>query len=214
MRDIRDAKKAKLLITLLTVLLLLLLLGACAPRETTPSGDQGPGTSSPSGETPVVALPEWSTASDCGVCHVTEATSEEDATQLYGFHATHDSASECIDCHDNETALRSLHDGATAESTMPRRLKKTAVLVDETCLGCHEQTELPIATASVNVLTDSNGLTVNPHQLPANSEHDQITCVSCHNVHLPITDVPKMAENTCLSCHHTGVYECANCHNE
>lgn len=67
------------------------------------------------------------------------------------------------------------------------------------------------ATADVTYLTDANGTTVNPHDLPVNKSHDTITCATCHSMH----DTDPLEETTvdaCIKCHHDNVYECFTCH--
>ena len=93
---------------------------------------------------------------------------------------------------------------------VPKKLKKTDVS-KEACLSCHDQAEVAAATADLTVLTDDNGLTVNPHELPGNSEHDKLVCAKCHTMHEEATP-DENAADACASCHHAGVYECHTCH--
>jgi Zn finger protein HypA/HybF involved in hydrogenase expression len=80
------------------------------------------------------------------------------------------------------------------------------------CFSSHEEVDLPVLTSAVTVLTDSEGTTVNPHELPTNEKHADITCSSCHKMHNSISDIPKKAKATCATCHHKDVYECGTCH--
>ena len=93
-------------------------------------------------------------------------------------------------------------------------LKKTEV-PEAACVGCHDKEDLVAATSSSMVLTDKNGLTVNPHDLPVNDDHTAkgLTCASCHKIH---ADEPsaEVAPGICLNCHHADVYECNTCHLE
>ena len=64
-------------------------------------------------------------------------------------------------------------------------------------------------TAGVTELTDSNGTMVNPHEVMGLTEgHADIVCADCHAMH----SAGSTAAETCVSCHHAGVYECNTCH--
>ena len=116
----------------------------------------------------------------------------------------------CTTCHD-DAKLPELHDGATPGSKMPEKLKKTNVS-EELCLSCHgSYEELAELTEDCDLLTDDNGTTVHPHDLPDVADHDPITCTNCHVVHSKKT-VEQTAPAKCLSCHHENVYECGTCH--
>lgn len=128
-----------------------------------------------------------------------------DAASLIEVH----SALACVACHDDEQ-LAELHEGATVDDKMPKKLKKTEVS-EELCLTCHDSEQLAEATADRTILTDDDGTVVNPHDLPDVSDHDPITCISCHVVHGDET-VEETAPAKCLSCHHENVYECGTCH--
>jgi hypothetical protein len=67
------------------------------------------------------------------------------------------------------------------------------------------------ATADIDWLTDENGTTVNPHNLPVNKSHNTITCATCHDMHNDET-LEETAKNACIQCHHDNVYECFTCH--
>ena len=95
---------------------------------------------------------------------------------------------------------------------MPKKLKKTSVEA-ETCqaAGCHDlsKDEMLALTADVTELTDSEGTMVNPHDVIGKTEgHADILCSDCHNMHKAKTN----PADTCVSCHHAGVYECNTCH--
>lgn len=72
-------------------------------------------------------------------------------------------------------------------------------------------TALISATAACTVLTDENGTTVNPHDLPAVEDHASITCVTCHKGHSSDT-IEESAVKACALCHHENVFECYTCH--
>lgn len=94
---------------------------------------------------------------------------------------------------------------------MPSKLRKSSI--DEAiCFSCHDSYEsLAAKTTEVTVLTDSAGTTVNPHALPASDDHDRLTCIDCHSMH-GAEGADALAQNACVTCHHTGVYECGTCH--
>lgn len=66
-------------------------------------------------------------------------------------------------------------------------------------------------TTNIDYLTDINGTTVNPHELPINKSHATIGCATCHALH---DDAPleETAAKACTKCHHDNVYECFTCH--
>lgn len=116
----------------------------------------------------------------------------------------------CTDCHRDSPELAAAH-AKLDSGKEPRKLKKTAVESD-TCLACHDQESLAEQTTGSAVLSDENGTVVNPHELPGNPEHEQVSCTDCHRVHNPKKTVDTAAQQACTSCHHTGVYECGTCH--
>lgn len=67
------------------------------------------------------------------------------------------------------------------------------------------------ATAGIEYLTDANGTTVNPHDLPVNKSHATLTCATCHTMH-DDTTLEETAVKACIKCHHDNVYECFTCH--
>lgn len=148
----------------------------------------------------------WSLASDCTVCHVHEEVSCDDEKALASKHAV----LTCTDCHTDEKGLTKAHKKAKEGTAQAKRLKKSEV-PPETCLTCHTQEDLVKATAKVEVLTDTEGTTVNPHDLPAVVEHEGVSCASCHYMHRD-KDALEAAPAVCNGCHHDGVYECFTCH--
>ncbi len=169
------------------------------------SQSQDGSVSSSSNDTTVQTT--WSPDVDCTTCHATEASSMSDSACLVSKHVAQGVT--CTTCHDDSDALATAHeDMATAKT--PTRLKKTTV--DESiCLDCHDKTELAAATADVTVCTDSQGTTVNPHDLPVNDDHAAITCIDCHEMHSTDT-ADTLAPEKCISCHHAKVYQCHTCH--
>lgn len=151
----------------------------------------------------------WSIDGDCGTCHDSEQASMGDTSCIA---AAHTSAS-CISCHsDEDGALTQVHDGATADDVSSRtKLKKTTVAA-ATCQTCHSQDDLIAKTANVDVLTDDEGTTVNPHDLPDTGDHAGIECIQCHTVHEEGDKMEVAAQKTCRTCHHQNVYKCYTCH--
>lgn len=113
-------------------------------------------------------------------------------------------------CH-NDPAMEKAHEKVTLDSKKKKATLKRTVVARETCLSCHDNSELASATAESAALTDKNGTTVNPHDLPVNNDHEGINCSSCHKLHT--SDQPvETAQATCRNCHHAEVYECGTCH--
>lgn len=133
-------------------------------------------------------------------------------TQIDEFASQHaaDFGWTCLDCHEDNDKLAAAHKNASADK-QATKLKKTTVSSD-LCLGCHDLESLAEQTADCTVLTDSNGTVINPHDMPEGSEHDKVTCTSCHKVHDQEETLDRNANVTCNNCHHAGVYECGTCH--
>lgn len=149
----------------------------------------------------------WAEGMDCTGCHTNEKDSLENEDCTVSIHNLLGLA--CTDCHADD-ALITVHEKVTADSKMPKKLKKSEVNT-AICETCHDVAELAKTTADSTVLTDEEGTTVNPHELPDVEEHANITCVSCHKMHSDKT-VAKAASDTCTNCHHENVYECFTCH--
>lgn len=147
---------------------------------------------------------EWQDA-ECRDCHEDENKSyQEDGTLVY----QHQNVA-CIECHTDQ-GLGGLHKDVDEDSRTPRRLKETTV--DETsCLACHEKDNLAEATKQLEILVDSEGTVVNPHDMPDVEGHEDITCTSCHLAH-ESSEPDNEAKLLCLGCHHMNVYECNTCH--
>ena len=159
-------------------------LAACGGQRESES-QQGAANEAPS----AASTSAWSYADDCSLCHAAESNSLTDPACLAG-----------------------VHEGANAEKAQKvTKLRKTGIKQDA-CLGCHgSYDDLAAKTADSTVLTDSEGKTVNPHALPANEDHSEITCASCHVMHTK-KSVSETAPEYCISCHHTNVYACHTCH--
>lgn len=148
-------------------------------------------------------------SSGCTACHTKAAASAEDPACLVSKHSDLD----CIVCHDStDEAFQKVHDKASdpSKADKVKQLKKTEVSSD-ICLACHDRAALVEATEDLSLLTDIKGTTVNPHDLPQVSNHEDIACDDCHKMHSD-EDAETTAPNVCLSCHHTGAYECGTCH--
>lgn len=149
----------------------------------------------------------WAENTDCTSCHPKEVERMTNEKCLTSVHPDLD----CIDCHTEYDLLAPMHEGVTEEDEMPASLYSTSIDTDELCTPCHDSEELVVITEKSTVLTDDNGTTVNPHDLPAIADHQEITCVSCHKMH-STTALEKTSSRACSSCHHAGVYECNTCH--
>ena len=182
----------------------MLAIGGCAPQA--PSAEPEPQENENSLEVAVT----WAPDIDCAPCHGAEETSMGSADYLASVHEAEGKT--CTDCHSDEVALSSVHEGATTASKVPERLVKTKV-DDALCLECHNLDELAVATESSTVLVDSQGAVENPHSLPKSDNHDNIACSACHKMHSSVP-VGTTAKNACLSCHHEDVFECGTCHEE
>lgn len=183
------------------------LFGAagCSPKAAEQSAD---GEENGAGQKEDMVLTDfsWSKDLDCDMCHTQEVETRVDEKCLASVHAVN----ACIDCHSDEAGLSDVHkDVDTVEDPEKGRLWKTSV-DDATCIGCHESWEaLAVTTAADTTLTDAQGLTVNPHQIPEGGDHDEIYCASCHVMH---KNDPSVIRRQCVSCHHAEVWECGTCH--
>lgn len=178
------------------------MLVGCSPQA--PSDKSGSG--SDAGKEPVVSV-AFSMSADCVACHAEEQASTENGACLASKHV---GEATCTTCHADESALTKVHEGATSDAKKPKRLKKTDVK-SEICQSCHSDDARTAATAAITVCTDSEGTTVNPHDLPSNDDHASIECINCHEEHTE-KDALELAPEECLSCHHADVYECNTCH--
>lgn len=200
-KETRGAKN-KILVAMVAVATCLGLM-ACAPQQA--ANTEEPASSEPA------AGPAWSIDMDCAVCHEDQHATMQDSGLLAGVHLESANAT-CASCHMDEAALSAVHEGKTADSPKPTKLKKTTVstesCMNETCHAVSDE-EFEALTADVTELTDANGTMVNPHTVMGLTEgHAEIQCSSCHAVH----DEGATAAETCVTCHHAGVYECNTCH--
>lgn len=187
------------------VLIACVSMVACAPK----GASEMPSTGGDDAAAEVSV--DWSYDSSCETCHTKEPASIDDASCLVSTHAAQGNT--CQTCHADEAALKTAHEGATAEDAEKRATKLRSTTVDEaTCLSCHGSLEvLAEKTASSAALTDSEGKTVNPHAMPENEDHAETNCVSCHSMHEG-TPAVETASEYCESCHHANVYACHTCH--
>lgn len=145
----------------------------------------------------------------CTGCHA-DAT---EAMQQAGFTGAAHSNQDCTSCHSDEQGLTAAHAERFDAKSAARVATLTKTTIDpETCYACHgSMEELAAKTAASDVLTDKNGTTVNPHDLPADHFGANVDCSSCHKMH-SATDTATSAQNSCIGCHHDNVYECGTCH--
>lgn len=180
-----------------------LAFSACAPKTVSPGSAEGG-----SGEVAGIAI-EWSADSDCATCHADQGVSL--SAETCGAYVHAQEGSTCITCHGDEAVLSSAHEGVTTDSKMPTRLKKSQVS-DDACLSCHARDEIVAAAADFTGLTDYQGRVGNPHDLPSTDGHNALECMDCHEMHIEGADLEQSAYDTCLSCHHSGEWECGTCH--
>ena len=139
------------------------------------------------------------------------STERETSIEAYGALHAHDFELACTTCHADEQGMEAAH-AKLNNGREAKRLKKTSV-DSELCLTCHDQKALAEATADVDVLTDSEGTVVNPHDLPDVADHATISCTDCHKVHTAETKtLEQTAMTACTNCHHADVFECGTCH--
>ena len=151
----------------------------------------------------------WTPESDCSMCHTAEAASLDDPACLASAHAS--VGVTCTTCHADAEGLSAAHSRVTFDMTDGGSALVATSVDISVCAGCHDTTALAAITAASTVLIDDNGTTANPHALPANAEHSEFDCTSCHKVH-STTPLETTAMRTCTSCHHAFVFECGTCH--
>lgn len=154
---------------------------------------------------------DWTMDIDCQTCHTTESGSMADA----GIPQASEHADlQCVQCHTEETVLKTAHEGVTYADKPAS--KPTVITVDaETCQSsdCHgTMEEMAVITADNQDFKDEKGKVQNPHDYPSNEQHDTMnpTCTDCHNIHSK--DLQKDAMMWCAQCHHKGVFQCGTCH--
>ncbi|MGV8084436.1 MAG: cytochrome c3 family protein [Coriobacteriia bacterium] len=191
----------------LVLVCLAFALGAagCSAGKAKASADEGSQTSTTS-ETTAKPI-EWTIESDCSPCHKSES-----ATDSKCLAATHAAANvACASCHADVNGLTSAHEGVTANDVKATVAMTKTTVSSDTCKSCHDVAAVAAKAAGSTALTDANGTVVNPHELPANSDHATLECTSCHKAH-STTAVATTAMRACTSCHHANVFECGTCH--
>lgn len=138
------------------------------------------------------------------------ADADDEAIRDFAAQHVQDFGLTCVTCHEDSPELAKAHNKLNSGKES-KRLKKTKV-TSEVCLGCHVQEDLADATADFEGIVDEKGTVVNPHALPENDSHADITCLTCHKVHDTEDSVADNAMSACLGCHHAGVFECGTCH--
>lgn len=189
------------------LVVLMAALSACTPQVSDGSAQPRTASDTESAQGAEVVAFEWSADSDCAMCHTVEGDSMADPACAAGAHG----AQQCADCHQDASGLQSAHASVSVGDRTPKRLKTTSV-EESTCLACHgSYEELAGRTTSSTALTDHDGKVVNPHAIPENDDHANITCENCHAMHSsdPVADT---AFDYCRSCHHADVFECGTCH--
>jgi hypothetical protein len=180
----------------------------CAPKQA--DNNDSPGSAQNESAAAAETQPiKWTMESDCAACHTSEAegVTNQDCVQAV---AHKDQA--CVSCHTMEAELTTSHASVSIGDKTPT--KPSVITVDpQTCITCHGSLEeVAKVTAASTALTDSQGLTVNPHARPAGPAHEQspATCTDCHNNHSK--NLAKDAMKYCAECHHRGVFQCGTCH--
>ena len=181
---------------------------------------------------------DWYEGLDCTQCHTRQIVEEGDDDLLITKH----SSMTCVMCHDDSETLAKMHEDAEEGQRIPKTLKRTTVpdsactvchqsaSTDEAdkaedaaaTTDSAETTDATDATATAVsgapqiptgiTITDANGLEVDVHNIPENSDHEaSVTCGSCHAMHKD-KSAEKLATSTCTTCHHKNVFECHTCH--
>ena len=112
------------------------------------------------------------------MCHQADTDSFDDASCPASQHA--DMKDQCMSCHDDPNMERAHSKVEIGDTKKKATLKRTAVTRESCTTSCHDQAELTEKGAAATVLTDKNGLTVNPHELPAHEEHERIVPQAAH----------------------------------
>lgn len=143
---------------------------------------------------------QWDPTGDCLECHVGFNHASED--DLGAQHvASVEEEVNCVDCHVDSPELKEVHENESAEGV-------ECAVSEQACLECHDTKELATTTAQSTMIRDASGQAVNPHTVHKPEAGADVTCLSCHAGH-----DGKVAEETCLTCHHTQTIEgCASCH--
>ena len=201
-------RKIRFIMTIGIIVTFCMILIACAPgiRPETPEDDEYEFSN---------AAYNWSTESNCPVCH-DRADSSLAALKCEAAHKA-GAGNNCMSCHTNTSELKTAHAKVTYADTNKEIVRLDNSMVQQsTCLACHKLEDLIIKTATTTVLTDNAGTTVNPHEVTLgdynlNGKHDAIICADCHKFHWEKT-LGEIAYSFCRSCHHEGDYVCGGCH--
>ena len=206
------ASARRMAATILVACGLALSITACAPQSEHDSpSSSGANEPAPSPTSPTEFA--WSQDSASATCHETDVASFDDAACAASQHSN--LKDKCLTCHDDIAGLEDAHKNVTLDSKKKKATLKKTEVSEAVCLTCHDKAELAEATAASTALTDKNGLTVNPHDLPVNDDHaaSDTTCSSCHKLHAS-ESATETAPGVCRNCHHADVYECNTCHAE
>lgn len=144
----------------------------------------------------------------CVDCHEKQVKSMQDPSLLGGIHAKK-GIGECNQCHATESLQKSHASVNPGEKKFIAARRYPA----EFCADCHKSLQaLAKKTADSKTLVDKKGRVVNPHALPAVTEHAKMgECSVCHRLHKPAGEVAR----NCTGCHHTGEFiNCTGCHAE
>ena len=149
---------------------------------------------------------KWSVDDECASCHLDEADVIAEGSCIVPKGNLG-----CLTCHNDESGLSSVHQGTKIKTQSPSTFIGAKVS-SSVCEACHGSIEdLSDETSTSKALTDSAGVTVNPHSLPINENHAAITCINCHKMHTS-NELIESARKVCIACHHTNIYECDTCH--
>lgn len=209
-KEMKDVKRATLRMAALTACTVVLAMGlaACTPQNASDAKD------SSQVDAPASAI-DWSPDSDCSTCHADQDSRGSQPAQALGSQHEQRGVA-CSTCH-LEADMQTVHAEHGDSGRTPTKLRYSNVN-PTSCLAsaCHvSQENLAERTADLMAVADSNGLTANPHDLPASPEegagHDTLDCFSCHKAHEEV-DVVETTLQTCFGCHHQQVFECGTCH--
>lgn len=149
---------------------------------------------------------KWSVDADCEACHIKESESKHASDRLV---SQHDSVV-CITCHSDQSSLSEVHKEVSSIKDPKKGKLWNTTIAEATCTACHGSwEELAAITKDDTTLTDAQKTSINPHEIPASDNHDEISCVNCHVMHI---NDPSVIRRQCISCHHAEVWECGTCH--
>jgi hypothetical protein len=142
----------------------------------------------------------------CFSCHTVHATSSK------GFNPEHAEAGlGCEACHGPGAAhLKATDSRTTARDEMaifnPAKLSPTASI--DFCGACHRT--FGDVTQAANPANDSSVVRFQPYRLEKSrcwreTEDERLTCVACHDPHLPLVRDDASYDNRCLDCHRSGL---------